>query len=365
MSKSDPSDHSRINLTDDADTIAQKIRRAKTDPEPLPSEEKGLEGRPEADNLVGIYAALADTTQAPTCCSNSAARSSPPSRPRWPTWRSPSSARSAPRCSGSSPTRPMIDAMLADGSARARSDRRRDHEGRQGYRRLRARADRHARGIRHVRRAATAEAVGLDARLAAHPCRHGDGMAIALAARHRGSVGIAAVRERRMSHDASAAATKLATSRNSWSSSTTRRNATAPVYFASRRAARIGGSVAHAAVIETHDRTSNGSASPTSCGARRSALKPDAATRIDDRRARRRRRHHARTGGPRGRHGRGDPEADRRGRGYRRSWSWPPAPATKVRDRWSRISARPPASYPIPVAIVPGHLSDEDLDALS
>jgi tryptophanyl-tRNA synthetase len=60
MSKSDPSDNSRINLTDDADTVAQKIRRAKTDPEPLPSEEAGLEGRPEADNLVGIFAALSD-----------------------------------------------------------------------------------------------------------------------------------------------------------------------------------------------------------------------------------------------------------------------------------------------------------------
>ena len=64
MSKSDPSDYSRINLTDDADTIAQKIRKAKTDPEPLPNEEAGLEPRPEADNLVGIYAALADTTKA-------------------------------------------------------------------------------------------------------------------------------------------------------------------------------------------------------------------------------------------------------------------------------------------------------------
>ncbi|MBV8926199.1 MAG: tryptophan--tRNA ligase, partial [Bradyrhizobium sp.] len=59
MSKSEASDYSRINLTDDADTIAQKIRKAKTDPEPLPTEEKGLETRPEADNLVGIYAALA------------------------------------------------------------------------------------------------------------------------------------------------------------------------------------------------------------------------------------------------------------------------------------------------------------------
>jgi tryptophanyl-tRNA synthetase len=60
MSKSDASDQSRINLTDDADAIALKIRRAKTDPHPLPSEEKGLEGRPEAENLVGIYAALKD-----------------------------------------------------------------------------------------------------------------------------------------------------------------------------------------------------------------------------------------------------------------------------------------------------------------
>ena len=63
MSKSEPSDYSRINLTDDADAIAQKIRKAKTDPESLPSEEKGLEDRPEADNLVGIYAALADVTK--------------------------------------------------------------------------------------------------------------------------------------------------------------------------------------------------------------------------------------------------------------------------------------------------------------
>ena len=64
MSKSDASDYSRINLTDDADAIAQKIRKAKTDPEPLPTEEKGLAARAEADNLVGIYAALAGTNKA-------------------------------------------------------------------------------------------------------------------------------------------------------------------------------------------------------------------------------------------------------------------------------------------------------------
>ena len=60
MSKSDPSDMSRINLTDDADTIAKKIRKAKTDPEPLPNDADGLETRPEARNLVNIYAALSD-----------------------------------------------------------------------------------------------------------------------------------------------------------------------------------------------------------------------------------------------------------------------------------------------------------------
>jgi len=62
MSKSDTSDQSRINLTDDADAIAQKIKRAKTDPEMLPEQVEGLEGRHEAANLVGIYAALSDKT---------------------------------------------------------------------------------------------------------------------------------------------------------------------------------------------------------------------------------------------------------------------------------------------------------------
>jgi tryptophanyl-tRNA synthetase len=64
MSKSDPSDMSRINLTDDADAIANKVRRAKTDPDALPSEVAGLKDRPEADNLVGIFAALSGRTKA-------------------------------------------------------------------------------------------------------------------------------------------------------------------------------------------------------------------------------------------------------------------------------------------------------------
>jgi tryptophanyl-tRNA synthetase len=64
MSKSDPSDQSRINLTDDADAIANKVRKARTDPDPLPETAEGLEGRAEAKNLVGIYAALAGKTEA-------------------------------------------------------------------------------------------------------------------------------------------------------------------------------------------------------------------------------------------------------------------------------------------------------------
>ncbi len=63
MSKSDPSDMSRINLTDDADTITKKIRKAVSDPLPLPETIDGLKDRAEADNLVGLYAALGDTTK--------------------------------------------------------------------------------------------------------------------------------------------------------------------------------------------------------------------------------------------------------------------------------------------------------------
>jgi tryptophanyl-tRNA synthetase len=64
MSKSDPSDLSRINMTDDADTIAKKFTKAKTDADGIPSEEAGLKTRPEADNLVGIYAALSAKSKA-------------------------------------------------------------------------------------------------------------------------------------------------------------------------------------------------------------------------------------------------------------------------------------------------------------
>ena len=64
MSKSDPSDMSRINLSDDPDLVSQKVRKAKTDPEPLPEDPALLDGRPEARNLVSIYAALSDETPA-------------------------------------------------------------------------------------------------------------------------------------------------------------------------------------------------------------------------------------------------------------------------------------------------------------
>ena len=120
MSKSDASDYSRINLTDDADSIAQKIRKAKTDPEPLPSEEKGLDNRPEADNLVGIYTALAGSTRAQVLREFGGAQFS--------TFKTAlvdiAVARLAP--SGGELKRLMqdqayIDSVLADGSQRARA----------------------------------------------------------------------------------------------------------------------------------------------------------------------------------------------------------------------------------------------------
>jgi tryptophanyl-tRNA synthetase len=67
MSKSDPSDYSRINMTDTADEIALKIRKARTDPDPLPGDPAGIEGRPEAANLVGIYAAFTDRSVGQVC----------------------------------------------------------------------------------------------------------------------------------------------------------------------------------------------------------------------------------------------------------------------------------------------------------
>ena len=67
MSKSDDSDYSRINMTDDADSIALKVRKARTDPDPLPESTGGLEGRTEAANLLGIYGALADKTVQQVC----------------------------------------------------------------------------------------------------------------------------------------------------------------------------------------------------------------------------------------------------------------------------------------------------------
>ncbi|MEE2746068.1 MAG: tryptophan--tRNA ligase [Pseudomonadota bacterium] len=67
MSKSDPSEGSRINMTDGPDDVARKIRKAKTDPEPLPSSPEGLDGRPEAANLCGIFAALSDQSIHDVC----------------------------------------------------------------------------------------------------------------------------------------------------------------------------------------------------------------------------------------------------------------------------------------------------------
>ena len=135
MSKSEASDNSRINLTDDADTIAAKIRKAKTDPEPLPSEEKGLEARPEADNLVGIYSALSGRSKQEVLTEFGGGQFSSFKNALVELC----VAKLAPIASEmkrlvADPGH--VDSILIDGADRARGDRRRNHEGRQGHRRL-------------------------------------------------------------------------------------------------------------------------------------------------------------------------------------------------------------------------------------
>ena len=120
MSKSDASDLSRINLTDDADTIARKIQKAKTDPEPLPSESRARPRGPEADNLVGIYAALDRHAKADVLAEFGGAQFSTFKKALaelagrgW--------GRSTPEMKRLMADPAEIDRILADGAARARA----------------------------------------------------------------------------------------------------------------------------------------------------------------------------------------------------------------------------------------------------
>ena len=119
MSKSDPSDQSRINLTDDADTITAKVRKARTDPEPLPSEAAGLAGRAEAANLVGIYAALAGTSVAQVLAEHGG-QGFGAFKPALGELLVETLAPIATRFRGLRQDREALDAILAQGSARAR-----------------------------------------------------------------------------------------------------------------------------------------------------------------------------------------------------------------------------------------------------
>ena len=120
MSKSDPSDNSRINLTDDADTIAQKIRKAKTDPEPLPSEEKGSRRGPRPTTSSASMRRWPARRKADVLAS-SAAGSSPPSRTRWSNSAWPSSSPIAAEMKRLVADPGHVDAMLVDGAERARA----------------------------------------------------------------------------------------------------------------------------------------------------------------------------------------------------------------------------------------------------
>ena len=136
MSKSDPSDYSRINLDDDADTIAQKIRKAKTDPEPLPSEIGGPRRAARSSTISSAFSPRVNEETKRRCCRLSAARN-------FSTFKSalvdllvaklvPIGAEMARLAKDES----YIDGVLADGSARARAIARRDDQGGQRHRRL-------------------------------------------------------------------------------------------------------------------------------------------------------------------------------------------------------------------------------------
>ena len=122
MSKSDPSDLSRINLTDDADTIAKKIQKAKTDPEPLPTDEAGPRAAaPRPTIWSASTRRCRASTQGGGARRSSAAARSRRSRRRCATCASTSSRRSAAKCAGWWPIRPKWTALLADGAERART----------------------------------------------------------------------------------------------------------------------------------------------------------------------------------------------------------------------------------------------------
>ena len=120
MSKSDPSDASRINLTDDADSIAQKIKRAKTDAEPLPSEPAGLAGRPEAANLVGLMAALTGSNTAQVLAQHGG-QGFGQFKPALADVMVAAMAPITARFIDLRRDHAMLDAILADGAARARA----------------------------------------------------------------------------------------------------------------------------------------------------------------------------------------------------------------------------------------------------
>jgi tryptophanyl-tRNA synthetase len=120
-----PSDMSRVNLTDDADTVAQKIRKAKTDPEPLPESMEALAGGPEAKNLVTVYAVLADEAPAAVLARFAGRASAPSSRPRRAARRNDASdqgaaGRAAPR----SPPSSTASSSAAHSALRRRPNRR-------------------------------------------------------------------------------------------------------------------------------------------------------------------------------------------------------------------------------------------------
>ena len=336
MSKSDASDQSRINLTDDADAIALKVRRAKTDPEPLPTEEKGLDARPEADNLVGIYAALAETTQG---------RGARAVRRRAVLDLQVGAGRSRGRQARADQfrdeeacRRPALYRFGAGRRFGARAGaRRRDHEGRQGHRRASCGAESCGAAERFDSHADACKLVAPPSAVA--DSRYHRGAAVAFDVRRPPGKPMS---KKRRSYEAGHSPKFLVVIDDT-------PECDRAVYFASRRALRIGATVIMLRVIEMRDRNQQW----LGVGDIMRAEAHEEANAVLDRYAA---RASSITGVMpervirEGDQGEGTVRSDRGGRGYRRSWCSPPEPARMARARWSRASPswRTPIRSPSP-----------------
>ena len=350
MSKSDASDNSRINLTDDADTIAQKIRKAKTDPGTAAVGGKGPRGAARGRQSGRHLCGAGRPQPSRRCCSEFGGGQFSSFKTALVELCVAKLAPIAAEMKRLVADPGHVDSILADGADRARAIAAETMKCRQGHRRLCPHAAESRRNFAGYRRSCESS-----------PCASPATPLVEDGSR-RGS----------MRRFGEATGTCMSTQRRSYETGHKPKclviiddtaECDRAVYYASRWAIRVGGGVVMLRVIETEDQQ------PAMARRRRHHARRGRGGRQRGARPRRRprqrhRRDHARTGDPRGRPDRADPRRDRQGRRYRDAGAGgqpgPEGPGPLV-----TMMAKAAGSFPIPVAIVPGDLSDADIDGLS